>query len=144
MGKWNHENNGRLQIWTSSHLSRIHWEIFKGKRRNTKKFEAWKSGETRKKLSRLKDKSESLSGQVKRMTNKTKTTRRIPSPYNWKSLAESSEEDADSDPAELKVQEGLSENVEKEIKESPGTITKTKLLGGQKKLILQKIKYNEN
>ena len=29
----------------------------------------------------------------------------------------------------MKVQEGLSENVEKEIKESPGTITKTKLLG---------------
>ena len=37
------------------------------------------AGETRKKLSRLKDKSESLSGQVKRMTNKTETTRRSPS-----------------------------------------------------------------
>ena len=32
--------------------------------------------ETRKKLSRLKDKSESLSGQVKRMTNKTKSNKK--------------------------------------------------------------------
>ena len=32
-------------------------------------------------------------------------------------MAESSEEDADSDPAELKVQEGLSENVDYRNKE---------------------------
>lgn len=68
------------------------------------------AGETRKKLSRLEDENESLSGQVKRMTNKTKTTRRSPSPYNRNSLAESSEEDADSDPAELKVQLEVAEN----------------------------------
>ena len=112
MGKWNHENNGRLQFWTSSHLRRIHWEIFKGKRRNTKKFEAWKSGETRKRLSHLKNKCESLSDQVEGMTNKTETTRRSPSLFNWKSSAESSEEDADSDPAEVWVQEDLSEIVD--------------------------------
>ena len=58
----------------------------------------------------MEDENESLSGQVKRMTNKTKTTRRSPSPYNKNSLAKSSEEDADSDPVELKVQLEVAEN----------------------------------
>merc|ERR1719205_566547 len=66
------------------------------------------AGEARKKLSRLEDENESLSGQLKRMTTKNKGTRRSPSPYNRNSVAEKdegiSEDGEELSPAELKVQ----------------------------------------
>merc|ERR1712183_697358 len=49
------------------------------------------AAETRKKLSRLEDENESLSGQLKRMTTKNKGTRRSPSPYNRNSVADRDE-----------------------------------------------------
>jgi len=70
------------------------------------------AGETRKKLSRLEDENESLSGQVKRMTTKNKGTRRSPSPYNRNSVASDegiSEDGEELSPAELKVQLEVSE-----------------------------------
>merc|ERR1711936_794606 len=66
------------------------------------------AAETRKKLSRLEDENESLSGQLKRMTTKNKGTRRSPSPYNRNSVAEKdegiSEDGEELSPGELKVQ----------------------------------------
>merc|ERR1712025_568816 len=65
------------------------------------------AAETRKKLSRLEDDNESLSGQVKRMATKNKGTRRSPSPYNRNAVPEKdevSENGEDLSPAELKVQ----------------------------------------
>merc|ERR1719513_501551 len=65
------------------------------------------ASETRKKLSRLEDDNESLSGQVKRMATKNKGTRRSPSPYNRNAVPEKdevSENGEDLSPAELKVQ----------------------------------------
>merc|ERR1739838_493060 len=71
------------------------------------------AGETRKKLSRLEDENESLSGQLKRMTTKNKVTRRSPSPYNRNSVADRdegiSEDGEELSPAELKVQLEVSE-----------------------------------
>merc|ERR1711936_1104220 len=46
------------------------------------------AGEARKKLSRLEDENESLSGQLKRMSTKKSGTRRSPSPYNRNSVTE--------------------------------------------------------
>jgi len=71
------------------------------------------AAETRKKLSRLEDENESLSGQLKRMTTKNKGTRRSPSPYNRNSIADRdegiSEDGEELTPAELKVQLEVSE-----------------------------------
>merc|ERR1712025_872009 len=70
------------------------------------------AAETRKKLSRLEDDNESLSGQVKRMATKNKGTRRSPSPYNRNAVPEKdevSENGEDLSPAELKVQLEVSE-----------------------------------
>jgi len=70
------------------------------------------ASETRKKLSRLEDDNESLSGQVKRMATKNKGTRRSPSPYNRNAVPEKdevSENGEDLSPAELKVQLEVSE-----------------------------------
>merc|ERR1719209_1705924 len=70
------------------------------------------AGEARKKLSRLEDDNESLSGQVKRMATKNKGTRRSPSPYNRNAVPEKdevSENGEDLSPAELKVQLEVSE-----------------------------------
>merc|ERR1712226_409359 len=68
------------------------------------------AGEARKKLSRLEDENESLSGQLKRMSTKKSGTRRSPSPYNRNSVAEKdegiSEDGEELSPAELKVQLG--------------------------------------
>merc|ERR1712029_787998 len=70
------------------------------------------AGETRKKLSRLEDENESLSGQLKKMTSKNKGTRR--SPYNRNSYSEKdegiSEDGEELSPTELKVQLEVSEN----------------------------------
>merc|ERR1712233_169184 len=66
------------------------------------------AGEARKKLSRLEDENESLSGQLKRMSTKKSGTRRSPSPYNRNSVAEKdegiSEDGEELSPGELKVQ----------------------------------------
>merc|ERR1719205_464827 len=66
------------------------------------------AAETRKKLSRLEDDNESLSGQVKRMSTKKSGTRRSPSPYNRNSVTEKdegiSEDGEELSPGELKVQ----------------------------------------
>jgi len=71
------------------------------------------AGEARKKLSRLEDENESLSGQLKRMTSKKPGTRRSPSPYNRNSVTEKdegiSEDGEELSPAELKVQLEVSE-----------------------------------
>eukprot|EP00092_Neocalanus_flemingeri_P038095 GFUD01041465.1.p1 GENE.GFUD01041465.1~~GFUD01041465.1.p1 ORF type:complete len:1997 (+),score=598.99 GFUD01041465.1:524-6514(+) len=71
------------------------------------------AGESRKKLSRLEDENESLSGQLKRMTTKNKGARRSPSPYNRNSVADKdegiSEDGEELSPAELKVQLEVSE-----------------------------------
>lgn len=71
------------------------------------------AGESRKKLSRLEDENESLSGQLKRMTTKKPGTRRSPSPYNRNSMTEKdegiSEDGEELSPAELKVQLEVSE-----------------------------------
>merc|ERR1712156_451121 len=71
------------------------------------------AGETRKKLSRLEDENESLSGQLKRMTTKNKSNRRSPSPYNRNAVPERdegiSEDGEELSPAELKVQLEVSE-----------------------------------
>lgn len=47
--------------------------------------------ESRKKLSRLEDENETLSGQLKRMTSKKPGTRRSPSPYNRNAVTEKDE-----------------------------------------------------
>merc|ERR1712088_1183878 len=66
------------------------------------------TGEARKKLSRLEDENESLSGQLKRMSTKKSGTRRSPSPYNRNSVTEKdegiSEDGEELSPGELKVQ----------------------------------------
>jgi len=66
------------------------------------------AAESRKKLSRLEDENESLSGQLKRMTQKKPGTRRSPSPYNRNSMPEKdegiSEDGEELSPGELKVQ----------------------------------------
>ena len=66
------------------------------------------AGEARKKLSRLEDENESLSGQLKRMSTKKSGTRRSPSPYNRNSVTEKdegiSEDGEELSPGELKVQ----------------------------------------
>merc|ERR1719402_1145268 len=66
------------------------------------------AGEARKKLSRLEDENESLSGQLKRMTTKKPGTRRSPSPYNRNSVTDKdegiSEDGEELSPGELKVQ----------------------------------------
>merc|ERR1719193_339591 len=66
------------------------------------------AGESRKKLSRLEDENESLSGQLKRMTTKKPGTRRSPSPYNRNSVTDKdegiSEDGEELSPGELKVQ----------------------------------------
>ena len=66
------------------------------------------AGESRKKLSRIEDENESLSGQLKRMTQKKPGTRRSPSPYNRNSVAEKdegiSEDGEELSAGELKVQ----------------------------------------
>ena len=66
------------------------------------------AAETRKKLSRLEDETESLSGQLKKMTTKNK--RRSPSPYNRHPVDEGISEDGEELSApELKVQLEVSE-----------------------------------
>merc|ERR1712066_316899 len=71
------------------------------------------SAEMRKKFSRLEDENESLSGQLKRMTTKSKGNRRSPSPYNRNTMIEKdegiSEDGEELTPAELKVQLEVSE-----------------------------------
>merc|ERR1711874_123391 len=71
------------------------------------------SAEMRKKFSRLEDENESLSNQLKRMTTKSTSKRRSPSPYNRNTMIEKdegiSEDGEELTPAELKVQLEVSE-----------------------------------
>merc|ERR1712032_1751397 len=91
------------------------------------------AGEARKKLSRLEDENESLSGQLKRMSTKKSGTRRSTSPYNRNSVTEKdegiSEDGEELSPGELKVQLEVAEQetglLRKKVEEDPWSVRKT-------------------